>query len=72
VGVAGPLHFGLMSNIGPRQARRRQIVCLVSAVAAAALLAGLLLTGVDRAWRLLLFLPLIGATLGFFQHRERT
>jgi hypothetical protein len=59
-------------NIGPRETRRRGwlgVVMLVVGVAAAvALVAG----GVERPWRLLLFVPFWLAGYGIFQARART
>jgi hypothetical protein len=59
-------------TLGPRQRRRRLVVGAVALVLAVA--AGILLatTGATRAWRLVLFVPLWSAALGFFQYREKT
>lgn len=67
--MKGPPHS---PNIGPRERRKRLAVGVVSLAVALAGLAALLLLEADRGWRLLLVLPLWGATLGFYQHREKT
>jgi hypothetical protein len=59
-------------NIGPRGERRRQkagIIALALAIGMAAALLGL---GASRTWRLVLFVPLWVAALGFFQARAKT
>jgi fatty acid desaturase len=61
-----------ITNIGPRERRRRLlsgVVALGIALSAFALLAA---TGVDRWWRLLLFLPFAAAASGYFQARDKT
>ena len=59
-------------NIGPDERRKRLVSGILAALVALVLLALLLLLDAGRLWRLLLFGPLWGATLGFFQHREKT
>ena len=59
-------------NIGPRERRKRMlsgVVLLAVAVVAGALLFA---SGVGRPWRVLLFLPLVGAATGWFQARDKT
>jgi hypothetical protein len=59
-------------NIGPRERRRRLIggaVSLALGVIAAALLLGF---GAQRAWRIVVFLPVWAGALGLFQAKERT
>ena len=59
-------------NIGPRgqqQRLRLGVIALMAAVLLAAVLFGL---GAPRGWRLVLFLPIWIAGLGFFQARGKT
>jgi hypothetical protein len=59
-------------NIGPKQQRRRLILGGLGLVAAAALAATLAAADAPVAMRAIVALPLYGAALGFFQHREKT
>ena len=61
-----------IANISRRERRKRLISGVVQFAAAIAILAALVLTGVDRWWRLPLFLLFAGAASGFFQWREKT
>jgi len=61
-----------VSNIGPRERRRRVVVALIALGLSAALAAMLLLTGAPRAWRGVLFFPLWFAAIGLLQAREHT
>jgi hypothetical protein len=61
-----------IANIGPREQQRRfrfGAVMFVISLASAALL---IFMGVDRGWRLGLFVPFYLATIGFFQAHEKT
>jgi hypothetical protein len=61
-----------IANIGLRGQQRRLRLGIMALVAAA-LLAGVLFgLGAPRGWRLVLFLPLWIAALGFFQGRGKT
>ena len=62
----------LTANIGPHERRKR--LTFGVALIGATLVAGAMLIHADvaRGWRILLFLPLWAAALGFFQARERT
>lgn len=59
-------------NIGPRERRKRMIGGLAALAAAIVLGAVLVATGAARMWRTLMFVPLFGAGLGFFQARAKT
>ena len=59
-------------NIGPRERRRRQMSGVVFSLLSVAIAAGLFASGTDRAWRVLLFLPLAAAANGFLQAQEKT
>ncbi|HVE87255.1 MAG TPA: hypothetical protein VND93_30575 [Myxococcales bacterium] len=59
-------------NIGPKQRRRRLMVGVVSFAISAAIAVGLVMAGTPRLARLVVFLPLFGAGIGFFQWREKT
>ena len=59
-------------NIGP-QGRRRRFIWGAAALGASVLVAAALaVSGVDRRWRLVVFLPLWIAALGVLQAREKT
>ena len=61
-----------IANIGPRGQQRRLILAIMALVTAA-LLGGVLFgLGAPRGWRLVLFLPLWIAGVGFFQSRDKT
>jgi hypothetical protein len=59
-------------NIGPRERRRRLIggaaMLALGGIAAAVLLG----FGTERAWRVVVFLPIWGGALGLIQVREKT
>lgn len=59
-------------NIGPRGQRRRLRFGVMSFGAAALVGAILFKLDAPTIWRLVLFLPLWMAALGFFQARDRT
>lgn len=59
-------------NIGGRQRRARWLGGAVAAVAAAALLGILVLSGAPRWWRLAVALPAWLAALGLLQSKEKT
>ena len=61
-----------IANISRRERRKRLMSGVVQFAAAIAILAALVVTGVDRWWRLPLFLLFAGATAGFFQWRDKT
>ena len=61
-----------LENIGPRERRKRIGFGVILLVASLGLAAVVVLTGVNRWWRLALFLPLAGSAIGFFQAFERT
>jgi fatty acid desaturase len=63
---------GCVSNISPRERKKRLISGLLAFLFALAILILLLVLGADRWWRLLLFFPFWGATIGFFQWRDKT
>jgi hypothetical protein len=61
-----------LANIGPAQRRLRLRFGAVALAMTLGALVALALTGVDRGWRLALFLPFFTAATGYFQARERT
>jgi len=71
-GAAPEQADGVCANIGPSERRKRLMGGILSFALALAVLAALLFFGVDRWWRILLFLPFAGATFGFFQWRDQT
>jgi hypothetical protein len=83
--VSGPSHSTLspksneegdgqvcLSNISPRERRKRLIGGVIQFVITLAILATLIATGADRWWRLPLLLLFWGAASGFFQWRDKT
>ncbi len=58
-------------NIGPAEIARRRAVGWIGVAVAVALLAALMWAGVDRWWRLTVFLPATMAASGFLQARFR-
>jgi hypothetical protein len=61
-----------IANIGPRERRKRLIFGTVSLALSVLIASALVLRGVSIGWRVVLFLPLMSAGLGFFQWREKT
>jgi hypothetical protein len=59
-------------NISPRERRKRLIAGAIQLAVALVILAVLVLTGVDRWWRLALLPVFWGAGSGYFQWRDRT
>ncbi|MBI4502309.1 MAG: hypothetical protein HY700_14260 [Gemmatimonadetes bacterium] len=62
----------LRPNIGPRGRASRLRAGVAAFVVGAALAVLLIATGLPRAWRLTLFIPLLIGALGFFQARDKT
>jgi len=61
-----------IANISPAERRKRMNFGIIQFVVSLAILAILILTGVDKAWRLVLFLPFAAAFSGYFQARDKT
>jgi hypothetical protein len=61
-----------ISNISPRERTKRLIAGVIPFVLALGILAWQLSSGVDRLWRLPLFLLFVAAATGFFQWRDKT
>jgi len=61
-----------IANISQRERRKRLMSAVVQMAIAIAILAVLVVTGVDRWWRLPLFLLFWGAAVGYFQWRDKT
>jgi len=61
-----------IANISSRERQRRLIAGIVPFAGALAVLAGLSRGGAQRWWRLAVFPLFWGATIGFFQWRDRT
>jgi uncharacterized membrane protein len=59
-------------NIGPRQRQQRIIGGVVGLTLAVGVTALLLVIGVARPVRLVVFLPFLMGTIGLFQAREKT
>jgi len=59
-------------NISPVEQRKRLISGVLGLIMGTALLAVLSSTGAVRTWRLALFPLWVGATVGYFQAREKT
>jgi hypothetical protein len=62
----------MVTNLGERGRRRRYLMGALGLVASLALAAAFLLLDVARGARLVLFLPLLVAALGFLQARSAT
>jgi hypothetical protein len=62
----------VVTNLGERGRRRRYLMGAVALLASLALAAALLLLGVGRGARLVLFVPLLIAALGLLQARGGT
>jgi hypothetical protein len=71
---ADDLHTGdvCIANISPAQRRLRLRFGIVSLVVGLGVLAALMAFDASRWWRLVLFLPLMGAASGYFQWSEKT
>ena len=61
-----------IANISPRERLRRLIGGIIPFVLALAILAWQVSVGIDRLWRLPLFLLFVAAATGFFQWRDKT
>ncbi len=61
-----------LQNIGPAGSRKRMRFGAVLFGLSLMLAALLLLLGSARWWRLVLFFPLAGSAIGFFQARDKT
>ncbi len=59
-------------NIGPRERRKRAVFGVIGYAVAVAAGTALVLSGVPRWWRLLLFLPLAAGAYGVLQARAAT
>jgi hypothetical protein len=60
------------ANIGPWGRRRRAVAGAVTLAVGLAGLVVLLLGGMDRGWRVVLFVPFWAGALGIFQARGHT
>jgi hypothetical protein len=70
--VSWPSGEVCVPNISPAERRKRLNSGVVALVIGLAILTVLVLTGVDRWWRLPLFLFFASAASGFFQWRDKT
>ncbi len=61
-----------LSNIGPKEQRRRLMFGVVAFVFSIALAALLIAANANVWWRVILFLPFAGAGIGYFQARDKT
>ncbi len=61
-----------VSNIGPKEQRKRLMSGIVAFVIGIALAALLIAANASVWWRLILFLPFAGAGIGYFQARDKT
>ena len=61
-----------IANISPRERRGRLVAGMIQFAVAIAILAVLVGLGVDRLWRLPLFLLFAAAAVGFFQWHDKT
>jgi len=61
-----------VENIGPQERRRRLRFGIVTFIVGVAIATVLILTGVNRWWRIGLFFPFYLAAIGFFQAYEKT
>ncbi|HEY5982274.1 MAG TPA: hypothetical protein VIU38_02285 [Anaerolineales bacterium] len=61
-----------IANISPAERRKRLRFGVISFAFALAGLASLMAVHADRLWRVPLFLLFFGATVGFFQWRDKT
>jgi len=59
-------------NINAKERRKRLLFGVIAFVIGLAVLAAMMLSGIDRLWRLPLFLLFWGAAIGFFQWRDKT
>ncbi len=61
-----------VANIGPRGCRRRIVMGVATLAVGLLALAVFVLTGADRGWRTVLFLPFWAGALGVSQARRHT
>ncbi len=61
-----------IANISPRERLKRLIGGVIPFILALAILTWLIVIHAGLVWRLLLFLPFVAATYGFFQWRDKT
>lgn len=59
-------------NIGPKESRKRLRMGAAVFALGVGILVALMLTGANRWWRIVLFLPFWMGSLGFFQAMEKT
>jgi len=59
-------------NIGPRERWRRLVTGVLMLAVGTGITAALILTGLDRWWRIGLFVPFWMGALGVFQARDQT
>ena len=61
-----------IANISPEERRKRLRFGIIQFVISLIILAVLLITGVDKTWRLTLILPFGAAATGYLQWRDKT
>ena len=61
-----------IANISPAERLKRLKFAIFQFVISLAILAAMLIIGVDKIWRLTLFLPLAAGASSYFQWRDKT
>jgi hypothetical protein len=61
-----------IANLSEKERRKRLLFGVVTGIVSLFAIAALVLTGVDRWWRLLLFFTYWAVAIGYFQWREWT
>lgn len=61
-----------IANISPAERRKRLNFGIIQFVITLVILGVFLITGADKLWRLILFLPFAAAATGYFQARDKT
>lgn len=69
---ASPVGEVCIANISPMERRKRLNIGLFTFAVALVILAVLMVSGADRLWRLPLLPVFWGATIGYFQWRDKT
>jgi hypothetical protein len=61
-----------IENIGPKESRKRLVFGVFMLFFSAFMMVILIIAEMSRFWRIILFIPILMGTIGFFQSREKT
>jgi len=61
-----------IENIGPKETRKRMMFGVFMLFFSVFMMIVMMMAEMGRLWRVVLFIPILMGTIGFFQAREKT